>query len=359
MLNTPLTLQAVLDWLISENLLSPDEPAHIAATLSQTTPETPTPWYIRGLIGIGGWVAALFFILFLGVLGIIDEGSQAIVVGFIFCLVAIGLKWLTRRSVFAGQLALAVSLAGQALFIGGLTSEIDNISITLLITILFEGVLLIFYPDKLHRFLSTLVICGAIFWLFIDLEIQEVSHLVLILLAVGTVLLWLYEARLIVTPLRQFYRPVGYALPVAMFGFLLLSFSEEMEIKWWWLSAGGLLLVLFYLEYLILRQQGLGLQTKIVPWLLAGTLILIIPAFQTPGILAALIGLLLGFQGGREARLLLGLSIAFLAVFLIGYYYNLNLTLLTKSFVLMGTGLIFLGLRYSVSGHSNPLEVER
>jgi uncharacterized membrane protein len=258
----------------------------------------------------------------------------------------VALKLLTPRSVFTGQLALASSLAGQALFIGGFASELDYFSIVLLITILFEGILLLVYPDKLHRFLSSLAICGATLWLFIDLEVEEVTHLIIILLAVGTVLLWQHETRLIVAPLRQLYRPVGYALLVALFGFLILSFVDDLEIDWWWLSAGGLWLVLVYLEYIILTQQGLDLSAKIVPWLVAGTLILLIPAYQTPGILAALIGLLLGFK--RSNRLLLGLSLAFLAVFLIGYYYNLNLTLLTKSFVLMGSGLILLGVRYGL-----------
>ena len=267
----------------------------------------------------------------------------------------LGGKRLKATSVFIGQLTLALSLAGQLLFIIGLEAEISNIPLTILLTIILEGVLIALYPDKLHRFLSTLVICGALFWLFIDQEVAEVSHLLVILLAIGTVLMWQFEAPLTGTRLNRLYRPLGYACPLALFGFLSLSFVNEIEIEWWWVSAVGLLGVLLYLEYLILSQHDLPWQSKTGLWFLVGTAILIVPASQTPGILAALIGLLLGYHRGN--RLLLGLATAFLALFIIGYYYNLDLTLLTKSFVMMGTGLIFLGLRYGlqVIGGTSPI----
>ena len=350
------TLKAVLNQLIAEKFIRPDEPAKIAETLSQSATEVDTPWYIRGLIGLGGWFAALFFIGFLAVAEIITEEVGAIIVGAIFCAVAVGLKWKLRASIFTGQLALAISLAGQILFIGGLGIKIDNLLLTLLVVILFESLLIALYPDKLHRFLSTLIICGAAFWLVIDLEIEEASHLLVILLAGGTVFLWMYQSRWATHPLlAPLYRPVGYALPIALFGFLIFSFTDELEIEWWWLSAAGLLAVLLTLEYLILSQPDFKQHANIMPWVLAGTTLLIIPALETPGILAALIVLLLGYHRGN--RLLLGLAVAFLAGFLSGYYYTLNLTLLTKSFVLLGTGLILLGLRYAVGRYTTPVEV--
>jgi uncharacterized membrane protein len=71
--------------------------------------------------------------------------------------------------------------------------------------------------------------------------------------------------------------------------------------------------------------------------------LLAIPAHQTPGILAAIIVLTVGFWRGN--LLLMGLATAFLAGFLTAYYYNLDFTLLVKSFILMGTGVLLLALR--------------
>ena len=81
----------------------------------------------------------------------------------------------------------------------------------------------------------------------------------------------------------------------------------------------------------------------IVPWLAAGTVLVSLPALWTPGVLAAVIVIVLGLQ--RANRLLLGLGAAFLAVFLIAFYYHLDVTLLVKSLLLLATGLLLLGLR--------------
>jgi uncharacterized membrane protein len=77
--------------------------------------------------------------------------------------------------------------------------------------------------------------------------------------------------------------------------------------------------------------------------LLGATMLVSLPVLWTPGILAAVIILVLGFQRGN--RLLLGLGAVGLAVFLIAFYYHLEITLLVKSLILLGTGLLLLGLR--------------
>jgi hypothetical protein len=336
------SLQSVINQLVVEQHLPPEAPATIAEALAGPE-KRATPWYIQALIGLSGWVAAFFFIGFLVIIELVTTETEALIAGLIFCAGAVGLRWATRHSIFTGQLTLALSLAGQGLFITGLWQVVDNVTLTLLITMLFEGLLLVLYPDKLHRFLSTLVMAGAALYLFVDLEIATLTHAVIILLLVGTVLIWHRESWFLTGPLADFYRPVGYGLPLATFGFLVLSLSDETGIDTWWLSAIGLLLILLYLEYHIFNEQGFAWSHPTVLAVMAISLLLLGPAWYTPGILAALIGLLLGFQRGNS--LLLGLALAFLAVFLIGYYYNLNLTLLTKSFILMGTGLILLALR--------------
>jgi uncharacterized membrane protein len=78
-------------------------------------------------------------------------------------------------------------------------------------------------------------------------------------------------------------------------------------------------------------------------WLALGTVLVSLPALWMPGILAATIVLALGFQRGN--RILLGLAAIFLAIFLIAFYYNLEVTLLAKSLLLLAAGLLLLGLR--------------
>jgi Domain of unknown function (DUF4401) len=64
---------------------------------------------------------------------------------------------------------------------------------------------------------------------------------------------------------------------------------------------------------------------------------------HTPGVIAAIGVLLLGFH--RRSVVLLGMAVLFILAFGVGYYYDLQLTLLAKSLALLGSGLVLLGLR--------------
>ena len=59
--------------------------------------------------------------------------------------------------------------------------------------------------------------------------------------------------------------------------------------------------------------------------------------------LVAVIVLLLGYW--RANTLLMGLATVFLLFFLSAYYYNLEITLLNKSYILLGTGAVLLVVR--------------
>jgi hypothetical protein len=306
--------------------------------------QSGTPWYIQGLIGISAWIAALCFIGFLAIAEIIDSESGSTIVGVIFCMAAVGLKWWLPRSTFGGQLALAVSLAGQALFIVGVGIQSDSTVAAAFAAIILEIILIAVYPDTFQRFLSTLIICGALVFLFYEWQIREAIHLLILLLAAATLFIWENEAYLSTTRWAEIYRPVGYGCVIALLALLIPAIIVEAEIELWWLSAIGLLALLLVLEYLIVTEQGLSWRHPVALWLAGGTLALLAPAWQMPGILGALLVLLVGFRQGN--RLLIGLAAIFLAFFIIAFYYNLELTLLLKSFMLMASGVIILALRY-------------
>lgn len=338
-------LQIVLDRLIAEQALAPNTAGQIVERLNIPTEADDTPWYIRGLIGLSGWFAAFFFVGALFVLDLANANIAAIVTGLVLCGLAIGLERRWGASVFAGQLALALSLAGQLLFIFGLAEETDSMGLTALLTVLLEAGLIALYPDKLHRFLSTLVACGAVTLWLVEIEVESLVYLFIILLAVSAVQLWQHESFLAARRSTALSRPIAYGLTVALFGLLNIFLVDGMGLAHWWLPGVALvaLLVLVVYQLLVYYQVDPLRQGW---WLLAGPLLLIIPAYQTPGIPAAFLMLLLGFQRGN--RLLTGLAALFLGVFLIIYYYSLDLSLLTKSFVLMGTGLVLLGLWYGL-----------
>jgi hypothetical protein len=337
-----MTIQQLLEQLATSGEFELDRQPEVAAVLAAAG--RSTPWYIQGLIGVSAWIAALCFIGFLAIAGLIDSESGLIIGGVIFCLAAVGLKWWLPRSIFAGQLALALGLAGQALFIVGIGSQTENAAAAAFAAIGLELVLLVIYRDTFQRLLSTLIIVGAVVVLFFEWDIQETVHILILLLAALALFIWEQETYLSTTFLAEVYRPVGYGCSVALLALLTPSMITELEIEWWWLSAAGLLALLLVLEYLILAELDISWRHPTALALLGGTLLLLWPAWQSPGILGALLVLLVGFRGGN--RLLTGLAAIFLAVFIIAFYYNLELTLLVKSFMLMGSGVIILAVRY-------------
>lgn len=359
-----MTWRQVFEQFIDEGRISAERQAAMVATLQVAQSETTTPWFIRVFVGLSAWFAAILLLAFLfgmNIFGIsfADGNPSALVVGLTFCVGAVGIRWLLWKGVFFEQLALAISLTGQALTFMGViiwTSSGSNLTNAALALIALEVALIPAYPERLHRFISTVVLVGATMLLLGEQDLQEGVHLLVIGLAVGTLLIWERETWLATTKLEDFTRPIGYALPLTMFGLLCLSFIENDFITLWWISAAGLLLALLALEYVVLRDHGVDVRTLPALGLFAVTALLLVPAIQTPGIVAATMATLLGFR--RSNWLLMGLAVGFLAVFLIGFYYNLEFSLLVKSYILLGTGVIFLGARWSLTRWLHREEVQ-
>ena len=338
------TMRVVLDQLVDEGLLPPDSPAAIGSTLSAPDDALGNPWYVRVLVGIGAWIAAVLLIAFLaGGVRIITTAESAIVVGLILCGVAIALRRLIPSSIFAAQLALALSMAGQVLFGGGVAGLSRDVATTVLALVTLEVVLIAVYPDIVHRFLSTVIIVGALVGLLLEWDVPGVVHPLVGMLVVGALVLWERESALAAARAERLSRPIGYGLVVALLGVLCLGINDLISIPHWWISGLLLMPALLVLEYQIISRFEPRADVAIVPWLIGGTVLVSLPALWTPGILAAVIVLVLGFQRGN--RLLLGLGVTGLAVFLIAFYYHLEVTLLIKSLMLLGTGLLLLGLR--------------
>ncbi len=338
-MNTDLTMGDVLNQLgvtlpKDDQLPKPED----------ETKEAASPWYVRLFVGVSAWIAALFFIGFLFSAEILQEADIGVIVGLVMCGIAIGLNRFAPRNDFFSQLGLALSLAGQLLFIIGLFDLVNEIVLLALPLIILEIGLIWLYKDRLHRFISTLIIIGAILAVILDLEFFELIHILIFNLAAATFLFYGLENRLLLVASRELVRPLGYAVALSLLGLLILPTIELLEIRWWWLTAILLLSVLLFLVSQIAADLELPLASGVMPWLLGGCLFLFVPAIQMPGILAALIILLLAFW--RNNRLLLGLAAAFLLFYLGAYYYWLEWSLLTKSFALMGGGAIMFLLRY-------------
>jgi len=334
------TLGALLEELSQETVHEALTEKPLPAALAPAADSEGSPWYVKAMVGVAAWIAAILLGFFFSLLGIIDTSEQLIGWGVGLLVGAVALKWWQRESIFWGQLAFAVVLAGQGLLLAGVGVLSEDATTVALAAIALEVALLLLYPDALHRMVSLLAIVGAATFLLYEQEWPQLIHALIFIVAAGAVATWQAEFRLLTSRLRAYRAPLGYGFALALFALCSLALTGWYGEIQWWITTAALTVVLLYLGYQVLRELALPLSSRAARWALFAILLLVIPAYETPGILAAVIVLLLGRW--RSNGLLLGIATAFLLFFLSAYYYNLEITLLTKSYILMGTGLALL-----------------
>lgn len=338
------SLKDVLDALQREGRIDSARTAEAGNALA----ENAVPWYVRAMVGFGAWIAALFFLGFFA--SLTQSRSAALFFGGVLLIGAVGVRRLDRGD-FLNQLALAASLAGQLLIVFG--TGLHSATAVALLVLALQVSLILFYADPIHRFISTLVAVGSVEVVLLHQHWFFAAGLLASVLALAVIQLWLKETMFVGRKHDVMIRPIAYGLVIAMLGLLLPSISpsvfmadnliaQALQQRAWntaLLGAG-----LLYLVHALLTENDLrGFGT--FAWSsYAAVVLLMWPALRAPGLIGALIVLLLGFRRGNP--LLLGMALLFLALFLSAYYYHLALSLLLKSIVLASSGAVLLLLRW-------------
>ena len=116
------------------------------------------PLAISLLLGVSGWVAGVFMLVFVATLFHPDSAGQAAVSGAILLAAAWGLFRVDGdgEQLFVAQLALALSIAGQCLMLYAMSEHARGIAPIASAALLLQSVLALAMPNRLHRTLSTL-----------------------------------------------------------------------------------------------------------------------------------------------------------------------------------------------------------
>jgi hypothetical protein len=349
----------VLSQLIDEGYISeyPEQPPF---------DETETPIYMKALLGFGGWIAALFFFIFAGwclvatiLQGIESEAVAGVVlgtVGLVF-MIATVIAQRQYKSAFASQLALAYQIAGQALFVVGANmamygwglSFTAEVIASALIVIVMEIIMIPLYEDGIFRFLATIAAVTAVNTLVYELNIPGSLSILIALLAFAVVVIW-SDMLPATTQIqyRSMLQAVGYGLVFGLFGTITFELSQNPKymdaahvgLHKPLITALMLLAITIWYEIRLLGDYEIPLSHRATAVILALTVIITLPTLTTPGILAALLLIILGYR--RRHNVLLVFGYLFMAGFISYFYYSLQTTLLVKSFILMATGLLFL-----------------
>jgi hypothetical protein len=330
------------DRLAAEGLVEGERPAPEPAQ---------SPWYVRTMLGIAGWIGALFLIGFVGAAFafVMKDSSMAMAAGALCCAAALILYRTLPRQDFADQFALALSLAGQVLMILGLSDILkpEDSSFYLAIAAM-QTLLALAVPNFLHRVLTA---AGAAVALAFAVAQLSLHGLAAPLLCAGLVWIWIEPARWAAS--GRLWRPIGYGLVLALLlveTFRLLGAAEwfglEREASSWMQIHGplvgrGLIASLLVLVAALLSlREGHALGSRTTLAVAGGALIFGLFSLGAPGLASGVLVLLLGFAAGN--RLLMALGILALLGFAAHFYYSLNATLLAKSGLLAATGLCLL-----------------
>jgi uncharacterized membrane protein len=310
-----------------------------------------SPWYVRAMLGIAGWIAAAFLLMFIGAAFsvIMDEAVYAALLGAACCAAAYGLFRAFDGNDFAEQFALVVSLVGQVLIVIGIAEVLEMKDPALYLSIAAaEALLVLLIPNFLHRVLAS---AGAAVAIALAINRLSLHGLAAPLLCAGLAWVWLDPKRWAVN--GALWRPVGYGLVLAL---LLVETFRLFDPDWLlgtpgerrsWIALHGPLVgralnaaILVWVAIALARGEGFRPDSRVALAAAGSALVIGLFGLGAPGLVSALLILLLGFAAGN--RLLMALGVLSLLGFVSHYYYSLHATLLEKSGLLAATGLVLL-----------------
>lgn len=319
--------------------------------------EVNSPWYVRVMLGVAGWIGALFLLGFVGAVfeEIIDSTAASLFLGLCTCATAFGIFHWLKESDFGTQFGLAVSLSGQGLVMTGLFNAFDTDTALIgFIIFAFQALLALLIPNAIHRVITSGSAMLALTFTLMSLNIYGFSAGIA---AVGFAIIWSHEAYW--AERGKLWRPIGYGLALALVQIETLNFfaTELREIwshsepSWLVLHAPMIATALVTLTFLSVVKQQLDKETILLSSpvgkiAMSAALLLGALSFVAQGMATALLILLLGFTSSN--RLLMGLGLLALGGFMSHYYYQLQDTLLFKSMVLTISGFVLLSIRFGL-----------
>lgn len=329
--------------------------------------EADTPWYVRAMLGVAGWIAACFLIGFLAVgLSLWRDGSSLLLVGALCCSAAFFLFRQFERQDFVEQLALAVSLAGQGLIAFGLGNLISGDDVPFyLVFALVEALLVLAIPNFLHRTLAAAGAGGATALAIGHMSLHGIASPIL---CAALALVWLEPA--IWAGDGRLWRPVGYGAVLALLLTETFRLFDADSLLFGlrdtgpdWMALHGPLIgrvlaaaILVFVAGTLALREGIERGSRLFFAIMAGAVLIGLVSLQAPGLASALLILLLGFAAG--SRLLMALGILSLLGFVSHFYYSLHATLLEKSGLLALAALLLLAVHFALHRLPAPVREE-
>ena len=360
--NEPITAGALLGTLNAKGMLLHPEEAGKQLAAGSVGEEVPI--YLRILTLIGALIASGFFFLFLAISGILDEDGF-LILGLVFVAAAYGLLVAAKKSnpilqVFFITCSFTLLAVGKILFVIGFVVMFDDLfslsqrgqiwAATLgvgLATVLTYKL----FPFVLDRFISSCSFLGFFIATVITLPDSDSDLMPVVATWIMNFFFLAYMIcagfLLLHEKVKKLYDPVAYALICTLLGLAVMQtalmsepkFEPVLGIEIWlpnFIAGFGLLYLLSYAVGGFKKQMDSQAIVIVVG-------IILLAFFTNAGILLSILLMVFGRMNHRPLVSLIGWIS--LTGFLIYYYYQLDFTLETKSYVLLGSGGLLLGIR--------------
>ncbi len=305
----------------------------------------PTSWIIRIVTMLGAWISAACFFGVISLMGIFDSPMAITILGIVLTAVAIFAFQTVNQKVFTIPYALTASITGQICIGYGLTGWLNLSDMDLLLWVGIGIQVLMFILSKNHvqRFITVLVVNLLGVGLLFSNKLYEGIHWITGLNALIFTALILGE-EIVLSRYKKLIAAFDSLNAGTAFSFLLLTFIRlgeltfsfrEISIRFWWISAAFILMCLIGVIYKISLDFEWN-PVKTIPL----CLIFVPFLWGYSGILGGVLMLAVGYYHKNLWFIVMG--VLALGVFISVFYYNLQLTLWTKSLILIGSGILFL-----------------
>ena len=308
-----------------------------------TQEENKSSLAIKILSIFGGFLATLTFLSFLAITGLYNSKLGLLIFGIGFIISAIGLNKAYEKFII-DTFSISLYVIGFVLFAFGLSeANVDENIIAILISFIALSALII-TQNFILSFISVLSINGNFIFLIISNNLYDLIHLYVTINTLILTYLFLNEAKIISTSKRmsQLYNPVRIGLVISLlFGLISIGKRHLIPISQShiWLSSIVMILVIIYLVYSIIKINEIKtVKSKVMIYILSA--LILISTILSPSISGAIVVMLLSFLVNYKTGLAIG--IISIIYFVSQYYYDLNFTLLTKSIILLVSGVMFL-----------------
>ncbi|WP_299379165.1 DUF4401 domain-containing protein [uncultured Kiloniella sp.] len=343
----------LVNHLSNQNLITDPNGINSFIQAQQQTPDIPI--YLKILSGIGAFIASICFVGFLILIEVISFNNAvgALTTSVIFIVAAIGLYTVTSDDNSTGknfflQVSFALMGTGKLLFVFATLEDFgENLLAIALSSLLITALTYPFYRLHVERFMSCtgvlIVILLNILWedeLGLPTDIAFNLFILVQLIAAGCLL---FHPRVL-----AFFQPLSQALIVSLTGSVLFL-SSHTEFNYLdnplvISPAISNILIAAALIFLIIWAAGGKEHIKREPIIVAMIGTILLALLSAPGILLSL-GLMI-FGYARHDRLFTLFGFLLLPVFLWLYYYNLDITLLQKSIILVASGGVMIAGKF-------------